>query len=168
MAVKKGYIAVLLMAIFAVMLSSCDSTGCHENRSSIPQAALYAYNAPTSPVSADSISVYGVGQWKDSLLLDCAMGVSTFKIPFRNDADTTQYVIHYDAKSVASDRYNDTLTFIYRRHPYFISGDCGVVYNYYIDTFRYTTNMLDSAALMTKEVNNEEQETIRLYYYVAQ
>lgn len=157
-----------LVVAIAMLLSGCGSSGCLENRTSIPQAVFYAYNHPSQKVSVDSISVYGVGQWNDSLLLDCAKKVTTLDLPFRNNADTTQYVIRYDARALASAQYSDTLTFIYRRHPYFISGDCGVVFNYYIDAVDYTRNVLDSVALVNKEVNNKEQETLRIYYYVAE
>lgn len=167
MALKRLYIAITLVSIL-LLLASCGSNGCYENRSSIPMAKFYAYNYPTKTVSIDSISIYGIGQRNDSLLLDCARRVSSLQLPLRNDADTTQYVIRYETKSIpSSSLYNDTLTWIYTRYPYFISGDCGVVFNYAIDTVLYTRNMLDSVAVMVDEVTNQDQETIRLYYYVA-
>lgn len=149
----------------ALLLTACGSSGCYENRSSIPQAKFYAYNMPSQAVAIDSITVYGIGQPNDSLLLDAAKNVSSMYLPFRNDADTTQYVIRYDMSP--STAYNDTLTFVYRRYPYFISGDCGVVFNYTVDDFSYTRNMLDSAALVAPEVTNKEVETIQLFYYVV-
>lgn len=169
MALRKVYTTIAAIAtLLLLLLSGCGSSGCHENRSSIPQAVLYASNNPAQKIAIDSITLYGVGQWQDSVLLDCARKVSSFKMPLRIDADTTQYVIHYDMRALSSLRYNDTLTFVYRRYPFFISGDCGVVFKYYIDAMYHTANVLDSAVLVNKEVNNEEQETIRLYYYVAQ
>lgn len=168
MAIRKAYIFIVVVVALSMLLSGCESSGCHENRSSIPQATLYASNNLTQKIAVDSISVYGIGQWQDSLLLDCAHNISSFKLPFRNDIDTTRYVIRFDMKALASPQYNDTLTFVYRRHPYFISGDCGVVFNYYIDNMHYTRNLLDSVALVAQEVNNIEQETIRLYYNVAE
>ncbi len=168
MAIRRSYIfPAVVLSLLLTLLVGCGGSGCHENRSSIPQAVLYASNYPDKKIAIDSISVYGVGQSQGSLLLDCARGVSSFKLPFRNDADTTQFVIRYEMKALASSQYNDTLTFIYRRHPYFISGDCGVVFNYYIDALHYTHNVLDSAVVVAKEVNNVEQETVRIYYYVA-
>lgn len=159
-----GILALLLLAV----LAGCGGAGCHENRSSIPQVALYASNFPDQPIVVDSITVYGIGQAQGALLLDCEREVSSFALPFRNDADTTTYVIHYDAKRFSSPSYNDTLTCVYHRYPYFISADCGVVFNYAMDHISYTRNILDSAALVADEVKNIEQETIRLYYYVAE
>lgn len=169
MEIKRGYILVGIIAtLFVALLAGCGDTGCHENRSSIAQAAFYASNLPDQKITVDSITVYGVGQEQGALLVDCGRKVSSFALPFRIDADTTQFVIHYDAKHLSSPSYNDTLTCVYRRYPYFISGDCGVVFNYSIDTIYYTRNILASAALVAKEVTNVEQENIRIYYYVAQ
>lgn len=156
-----------LLALLALVLSACNNSGCYENRTSIPQAAFYAYNIPGQAIAVDSISVYGLGQRSDSLLLDSATATSTMYLPFRTDADTTQYVIHYDAAALSALANNDTLTFVYERYPYFLSGDCGVVFNYTITGFGYTRNMLDSAALVSSEVTNVITETVRLFYYVV-
>lgn len=165
---RRVSVVVVLVALLLSFLASCGVSGCYENRTSIPKVALYAYNSPTQAVAIDSITVYGIGHPTDMLLLDCAKKVSSFAIPFRSDADTTSFVIHYDAKVVDSDVYNDTLTFVYNRYPYFISADCGVTYNYQILSFTHTHNMIDSAALVVGEVTNRDEETVRLYYYVAQ
>lgn len=161
------YTIITLVVVAIGMLAGCGVSGCYENRNSMPKAALYAYNMPTQAISIDSITVYGIGQRNDALLLNCASGVSSFSIPFRADFDTTQYVIHYNMKALDSPVFNDTLTFVYNRYPYFISADCGVTYNYKMLSFTYTHNMLDSAALQVPEVTNEDVETLRLYYYVA-
>lgn len=167
---RKGYVRQLLAgAVAAVffLLPSCGENGCYENRSSIPQAAFYAYNMPDRAIAIDSIEVYGVGHKTDSLLVEAASGTSSLYLPFRSDADTTRYVIHYASQALDDIANNDTLTFAYSRFPYFISGDCGVVFNYTITSFGYTRHLLDSAALVNPEVTNQEAETIQLFYYVA-
>lgn len=158
---------IVIVVCCILLLCGCGASGCYENRNSIPRVALYAYNSPTQTIVADSITIYGVGQKSDSLLIECAR-VSSFTLPFRNDADTTSYVIRYDAKRLAANHITDTLTFAYRRYPYFISAECGVTFNYLIDTLIYTSHLLDSAALQVDEVTNNDIETLRLYYYVAQ
>ena len=42
------------------------------------------------------------------------------------------------------------------------------MYNYVIGDFRYTTWQIVDARLMTTEVNNQDVETVRLYYYVPE
>ena len=157
----------LLVAFVAILAVGC-SEGCFENRTSIPKAVFYAYNMPDRTISVDSISVYGVGQKSGAMIVNCGSRVTLLSLPFRNDADTTQYVLRYDMKTLAQYNICDTLTFVYTRYPHFISADCGVTFNYSIDHFQYTTHMLDSAALMLDEVTNIDEETLRLYYYVAQ
>ena len=160
-----------ILATFAVLLllllTACD-VGCYENRSSVPRASLYAYNMPDKTISVDSLSIYGVGQKSGAMIVNCGRRVSSFTLPFRNDSDTTQFVIRYDVKALAQYDVTDTLTFVYVRYPHFISADCGVTFNYQIEQFDYTTHMLDSAALMVDVVTNIDEETLRLYYYVAQ
>ena len=166
MALNNRYI-YLIVVFVAILIVGCGN-GCFENRTSIPKVAFYASNAPERAISIDSISVYGVGQKTGAMIVDCGKRVTSLSLPFRNDADTTQYVVQYDMKALAQYGICDTLTFVYTRYPHFISADCGVTFNYSIDHFQYTTHMLDSAALMVEEVTNIDQETLRLYYYVAQ
>lgn len=166
MALNNRYI-YLIVVFVAILIVGCGN-GCFENRTSIPKVAFYASNAPERAISIDSISVYGVGQKTGAMIVDCGKRVTSLSLPFRNDADTTQYVVQYDMKALAQYGICDTLTFVYTRYPHFISADCGVTFNYRIDQFQYTTHMLESAALMVEEVTNIDQETLRLYYYVAQ
>lgn len=166
MALNNRYI-YLIVVFVAILIVGCGN-GCFENRTSIPKVAFYASNAPERAISIDSISVYGVGQKTGAMIVDCGKRVTSLSLPFRNDADTTQYVVQYDMETLAQYGICDTLTFVYTRYPHFISADCGVAFNYRIDQFQYTTHMLDSAALMVEEVTNIDQETLRLYYYVAQ
>ena len=105
----------MVLAIL-LLLAACGESGCYENRSSIPRAAFYAYNMPESTIAVDSIEVYGVGHPTDSLLVAAASGTSSLYLPFRSDADTTRYVIHYAAQALADTANNDTLTFAYTPH----------------------------------------------------
>ncbi len=162
-----GWLCVALSVVGLSLLTACGESGCYENRSSIPQATFYAYNMPDRAIAIDSIEVYGVGHPTDSLLVEAGSGTSSLYLPFRSDADTTRYVIHYASQELADTANNDTLMFAYTRFPYFISGDCGVVFNYTITRFEYTCHLLDSAALVTAEVTNTEAEIVQLFYYVA-
>ena len=69
-------------------------------------------------------------------------------------------------QSLASPRNNDTLTFVYRAYPYFASIDCGAMYNFSIETCRYTRHVLDSVAVIVHEITNDDVESVRLYYTV--
>ncbi len=161
------YLYVLLLLLFCgVGLSGCTGEGCIDNRSSVPLAKFYSYDEQETPLSIDSISIYGVGQATDSLLLDMGMKVSQVYLPLRFTRDTTQYVIRYEQRALSAPQYNDTLTFIYRPYPYFESIDCGAMYNYSIDTCQYTRNVLDSVAVTHPEITNKPDESVRIFYTI--
>ena len=148
------------------LMSGCASDGCVDNRSSIPLAQFYSYDAQEAALSVDSISIFGIGQPADSMLLDSAVAVTQVYLPLRITHDTTQYVIRYNQHNLSLPRYNDTLTFIYRSYPYFASIDCGAMYNFEIDTCRYTRNVLDSVAVTVPEITNKNVESVRIFYTV--
>ena len=150
----------------SLVLSNCGSNGCVDNRSSIPLAQFYSYDAQETALSVDSISIFGIGQPTDSMLLDSAVAVTQVYLPLRFTQDSTQYVIHYEQQGLSSPRYNDTLTFVYRSYPYFVSIDCGAMYNFVIDTCRYTRNILDSVSVTVPEITNKNVESIRIFYTV--
>lgn len=146
---------------------SCGDDGCMENRSSIPLIAFYSDADTTRRVSIDSLMVWGIGQINDSLLLDTA-SVSQFMAPLRDDMDTTRYVLRYDQKNL-NPRYKfDTLTFVYHSNIKFESAECGAMFNYIIDDFKYTTHQLVSAKLLTREIDNMNIENVKLFYHVEE
>lgn len=156
----------LCLCAGALVSSGCGSDGCVENRNSVPRAQFYSYDAQELPLVVDSISVFGIGQPADSMLLDSAVAVSQVYLPLRISQDSTQYVIRYLQQSLSSPRNNDTLTFVYRSYPYFASIDCGAMFNFSIDTCRYTRHVLDSVAVTVREITNEDVESVRLFYTV--
>ena len=158
---------IFFIFIATLLMLACGSAGCYENRTSIPKAGFYAYNMPENELSVDSILVYGVGQKNNEYIVSNGKDITLLSLPFRNDSDTTQYVIKYEMQALAKQNICDTLTFIYTRYPHFISADCGVAFYYDMKEVQYTQYMLDSAAIVVDEVTNVDQETMRLYYYVA-
>ena len=62
----------------------------------------------------------------------------------------------------------DTLTFVYHSYVKFESAECGAMFNYVIDDFRYTTHQLVSATLLTKEIDNLNIENVKLFYHVEE
>ena len=67
---------VLFLCACCLVLSNCGSNGCVDNRSSIPLAQFYSYDAQETALSVDSISIFGIGQPTDSMLLDSAVAVT--------------------------------------------------------------------------------------------
>ncbi len=46
---------VLFLCAYCLVLSNCGSNGCVDNRSSIPLAQFYSYDAQETALSVDSI-----------------------------------------------------------------------------------------------------------------
>ena len=69
---------VLFLCACCLVLSNCGSNGCVDNRSSIPLAQFYSYDAQETALSVDSISIFGIGQPTDSMLLDSAVAVAVY------------------------------------------------------------------------------------------
>lgn len=159
------YIAISICV--ACWISSCNSSGCLENKSSIPLAGIYSYTTKKA-ITIDSITVYGIGAPKDSTILKNAKGVKQIYLPFRINQTSTQYVIHYDQKAISDIRYNDTLTFTYKEIPYFVSTDCGAMYQYDVTEFKYTEHLIDSAALKFNKITNANIESIELYMFTTE
>ena len=74
---------VLFLCACCLVLSNCGSNGCVDNRSSIPLAQFYSYDAQETALSVDSISIFGIGQPTDSMLLDSAVAVTQVYLPLR-------------------------------------------------------------------------------------
>ena len=145
---------------------SCNDTGCMENRSSIPYVTIYSDSTVPQPIYIDSLTVYGIGQVGDSMLLDTAMRVSSMFLPLRDNRDTTRFVIRYDQERINPRYKTDTLTLVYRSYVYFASAECGAMFNYIIDSLGYTTYQLQSAKLVRNEITNLSMENIQLFYHV--
>lgn len=158
---------ILVVFLLGIGFVSCGDDGCMENRSSIPLIAFYSDADTTQRVAIDSLTVWGIGQINDSLLLDTA-SVNQFMAPLRDGVDTTKYVLRYDQENL-NPRYKfDTLTFVYHSYVKFDSAECGAMFNYVIDDFRYTTHQLVSATLLTKEIDNLNIENVKLFYHVEE
>lgn len=150
------------------VITSCSDQGCLDNRNSIPLVKLYDFNSPAKTISIDSISVYGLDQIRDSILIDSVNGTSELSLPFRINFDSTVYVIQYNYQWNVNRKMNDTLVFFYDSYIYFASIDCGSMFNFTLDSMRYTKHMLDSVAVTNAEITNKNVENIRLFYPTAE
>lgn len=158
-----AYIGLALM--FITSLIGCNSTGCTENKNSVPLAGFYAYSTKQA-ITVDSISIGGVGAPNDSLIIDCASASSVY-LPFRASMHEVRYFIRYEAKALNYPELVDTITFTYTSIPYFASEDCGAMYRYDITDFRYTTNLIDSVAVTDKLITNVDIERIKIFFRTA-
>ncbi len=152
----------VLVCVLAVLHTSCNTSGCTENKSSIPLAGFYSYET-LNAITVNEISIGGVDAPNDSLLLDNG---STGKIylPFRSTAQETSYFIRYESEELGGGTLYDVITFNYTSIPYFASEECGAMYRYKINEMYYTNHLIDSIGLVDSLITNADVEKIHIYF----
>lgn len=159
---------LVLSAAAAVMLGvcgSCNTTGCTDNRSSIPLAGFYAIGSG-STISLDSIDVGGIGAPGDSLLLASGEAATAVYLPLRSERTSAAFCIAYRYKALDYRELNDTITFNYSSIPYFASEECGAMMRYRIESVVHSRHLLDSVAIVPADsvITNADIENLRLYF----
>ncbi len=159
--------SVIAAITAAVIVSSCNTSGCLENQNSLPLAGLYD-SATGRAVSIDSIDVGGVGAPDDSLLYKAGMKLTEIYLPFRSTQPSTSFFIHYAQKGLDDERLNDTLSFEYTSRPYFASEECGAMFRYNLTRMSHTTHLIDSVKIVDSLITNLAVQQIHIYFRVTQ
>lgn len=144
------------------ILLGCNSTGCLENRSSIPKAGFY--NSEDRQISLDSISIAGIGAGTEEPINKPGTSISSISLPMRSTKESTTWELGYKWKYLARGTMADTISFDYESMPYFASEECGVIYRYHITHMRYTTHLVDSIILVDSLITNIDTEQIKIYF----
>lgn len=146
-----------------MLAAGCNTSGCFDNRSSIPLAGLYSA-ATEEPISLRIIQVHGVGAPGDSLLVAAGTSVDRLYLPMRSTADEVTWCIHYTQEDVSDPAFNDTISFRYSSEPYFASEECGAMYRYRILAAHTTTHLIDSMAIVDSLITNVDIERIKIFF----
>lgn len=149
-------------------MGGCNTSGCTDNHSAIPQAGFYSSADPTKSIALDSVAIGGVGAPGDSLLVSPGASVHTLNLPFRISADSASFFFHYASEGLNFPWLNDTLTFRYSSRPFFASEECGVLYIYQVHSFSYTHHLIDSVAVTDTLITNVDRERIQIFFRTAQ
>ncbi len=92
-------------------------------------------------------------------------GEDHLSVPLNPRADSMRYRFLSDT-TVKSNA--DTFTFYYTSSVHFISNDCGYTNFYKLDSVRSTRHLVDSIALISSEVTNDQTNAVRhiqLYFF---
>lgn len=157
----KPILSLLTLITGISLWSSCGDEGCTEPTTSYTVASLTA-EPGTSPVGPKSLSVYGIGQQSDSLMIN---SVTTFQgISLILDPDTTYTQMLFEFPMSENDTIRDTLDFHYKNQLYFLTIDCGCTVQNYLDSILHTSNLIKRIEIINPEVTNEKKPNITLYY----
>lgn len=151
-----------LSGMLVPILWGCNSTGCLENRSSIPKAGFY--DSDNRQISLDSVSITGVGVDGGQPINTLGSAISSISLPMRSTKDNTTWAFGYKWKYLAEGALSDTISFDYESTPYFASEECGVIYRYHITGMHHTTNLIDSIILVDSLITNIDTEQIKIYF----
>ncbi len=152
---------VLICAL--AVITGCNTSGCLENRSSVPLAGFYE-NATQKQITLDSLKIYGADAPNDSILSRPGTPISQIYLPMRATKDNVKWYIEYKWKELDSRNLTDRIDLDYTAEPYFASEECGVIYRYRITRCQYTRNLIDSIAITDSLITNIDTERIKIFF----
>lgn len=146
-------------------LSSCNTSGCTENRNAVPLAAFLDPTTDAS-ITLDSLSIFGIDQPNDSILSTAGARVSQVYLPMRPTHSSVKWCISYKWKRLDYPELNDTIAFDYTSTPIFASEECGAYYRYLITEMTYTDHLIDRVEIVDSLITNVDKVYINIYFRV--
>lgn len=155
---KRFELPIVVAAILAVLAAACNTSGCFENRSSLPLASFVSAETGES-ITLDSVAIGGVDAPNDSLLLYPGDKASMVYLPLRSKFSSTSFFIRNLRNGLA-----DTITIDYSSEPKFISEECGALYVYRIEAVNHTRQLIDSVAVLDSTVTNTDIKRLEIIF----
>lgn len=153
---------LIFIFVIASSLCSCSTDGCTENQSSIPLAGFYAIETGEA-IAINQVEIYGIGATGDSILNGFAATQQVY-LPLRSTQTNTAFCFHYTQFGDSITAYNDTIWVEYEPTRYFVSEECGAMFQYKITSLRHTDVIIDSIALIDPEITNIDVERIKIFF----
>lgn len=173
--VKSVALALVLTATGLMVMQSCTTSVCTDNRNSIPEAGFYNVDNGEA-VSLVGVTIGGIGAPNDSLLYD-NQTVKLVYLPLRPDAEVTSFRFHFSSDDTSDPEtgevtpdhsHDDIVTFYYSGTPYFDGEECGAIMHYHIDRVDFTPDgHIVDIQLVDPIVTNEHKEYLRIYFHIA-
>ncbi len=129
----------------------------------MPYAGFYD-SSTGSAITLDSLQIYGLGMSEDDPISAAGERISALYLPMRSTQQSTGWIIAYKWSYLDYPQLNDTIVFDYTSSPRFASEECGVIYDYHIDEYRYTTHLIDSVIVTDSLITNIDLERIKVYF----
>ena len=148
------------------LAAGCNTSGCQDNGSATPLAAFYASDTG-SPVTLDSLAIYGLGAPADSAGALPGPAIGSVYLPMRASAPQTAWKIEYRYRDLDTPALNDTITLGYESIPYFASADCGAMYAYRLRSVVHTTHLIDSITVPDSLITNVDRTSMQIYFRIA-
>ena len=155
--------ALVVLALATLSIVACDDETkvCNSKTDTYASVSFkYLDTAGKTDVVRDtvlpSLTVYAIE--RDSIYAQAA-NYYVINLPLNGKSDTSQFYLKPGATFAA-----DTLTFVYKRVPHFISAGCGFVNYFNIDTIFTTRNEVDSVVINSTQVTTDNATTLTLFF----
>ena len=150
----------LLITCLSLGFMACDETECTE--STVVEFNGNFYRKRDNTAYTDTLSIYGINAPNDSILKDTA-AIKTITLPLKLTDTETAFLFDFVNRAKAS-FIKDTISIFHQNNVHFISDACGCAMFFSIDSIAYTRHKIDSIAINSKDVINEPQENIQLFF----
>ncbi len=148
--------AFALISIILIYACTDETTDfCLSNQQSVQAGFYSSYTFKDSSVS--DVVIYSVDV--DSITYD-TVTVSDVFLPLNMLIDTSKFIVEINS-------LKDTVSFVHQKELNFVSGECGFVFSFYLDTVLFSDNsFIDSIAVDNNEIiYNENFENVKIYLY---
>ena len=151
------HIFLLLFMFLACACGDESSDFCLSNQQSVQAGFYSSYQTTDTDSSVSNVFIYSTGV--DSILYDDAT-VSDVYLPLSMGSDTSKFIVEIND-------LKETISFVHQKELNFVSGECGFVFSFYLDTVMYSdVSFIDSVAIDYDEiVYNENLENVKIYLY---
>lgn len=147
----------ILSIVFVYACGTENSDFCLSNQQSVQAGFYSSYATNDKDSTVSNVFIYSLGV--DSITYD-TISVNKMYLPLNLNKDTSQFIIDINT-------LKDTITFVYSKELNFVSGECGFIFSFYLDTLYHSdVSFIDSVAIINDEIiYNENFENVKIYLY---
>ncbi|POY36362.1 hypothetical protein C3K47_11485 [Solitalea longa] len=169
------FLIKLIFTLAAVGILSCSSDKICSDSTPSPSVAVEFYKDTINKKTGkhdvfkytlpDTLTVQGVGT--DSIVVKPERNLQRVLLPPNIMTDNCTYVFtiyKLNPKSGVREMTKDELKFTYERKSQFVSHECGFKFDFLNTTFEATENRFDSLETLQKDITNEGQTALRIYF----
>jgi hypothetical protein len=149
--------SLIITASLILSIAGCESEeACLSNQNAVQAGLFSAWWDQDIDTILTEVSMTGLNM-QDSIYRN--QTVSELFLPLNYYSDTTSFVI-------STKTLKDTIHFIYEKELDFISGECGYIFSFDLDTVIHSNAFIDSVSVIYPAVQyGETLENIKLYIY---
>ena len=157
----KKSIFILSIVLMALLAACGGEPECPLNSASMARFEFRDSKTQAGVKLTSGATVTGLATIDGALDIDTVFNKaeSYMSVPLSYTSQTT-YVIHY------TETMRDTIELKHKNIPYVSDIECPALMYYEVESFRYTTNALDSIKLVNPKITNEETINFNIYYRV--